>query len=99
MVVEDNFGFHLCFSVDMASRAKGDGHGPKRSETGERSFDGPRVLKWVFPECPTEPTRNEIRSRSFSRVQLRPRRVLRHRQCHWQTCRIYLAPIRGTRKF
>jgi hypothetical protein len=22
MVVEDNFGFHLCFSVDMASPAK-----------------------------------------------------------------------------
>ena len=29
MVVEDNFGFHLCFSVDMASPAKCDDPGPK----------------------------------------------------------------------
>src|SRR6266851_9111333 len=65
---------------------------------GSMHRTGSAVLKWKFPKCSREPQPHEIWSRRFSRVQLRPRRVLRPRKRPAETGRVHLAPVGKTRQ-
>src|SRR5580704_16287975 len=64
MVVQDDSGFRLALATDLCSSSR------RFLSICERTFSTAACAKIGFPECHTEPTRNEIRSRSFSRIQL-----------------------------